>query len=66
MNSGRRIISLLIQYTSCLQKAETEEKWADVKNVLITVCRKEVSAFSAKNIQFLTELNSFLVSIEKL
>lgn len=43
MNLGRRIICLLIQYTNCLQKAATVEKWADVGNLVIAVCSEEVT-----------------------
>lgn len=42
MNLGRRIICLLIQYTNCLQKAATVEKWADVGNLVIAVCSEKL------------------------
>lgn len=55
---------LLIQYISCLQKTATEEKWADVKNLLITVSlskevRKLLSALRGISTQFLTDMIAF-------
>lgn len=48
MNSGTKITPLLIQYTSCLQKAATEEKWADVQNLLMHYV---VRSYSVRSVQ---------------